>query len=467
MTKIIPEFDDTISAISTALGPGAIGIVRLSGPKAIEILLQIFRFANGKQPLRLQSHKVYYGHIIDPLLNGQIIDEVLVVLMRSPKSYTRQDVVEISCHGGLMAVKTILGLTLNLGARLADRGEFTKRAFLNGRLDLVQAEALVDIIGAKTESSLRVSAHHLKGELTLELERIRTDLMQAYVRLEAVVNFPEEGIEEQNRLEVAGHLKSAKCKIDTLLSTSQQGRLLREGAKVVLCGRPNVGKSSLLNVLLKQSRAIVSEVAGTTRDTIEEFAQIRGIALQLIDTAGILEPRDLIERQAVERSRVHMQNADLVLLMFAASQRLTDEDLSIVQSLAGQNILVVINKSDLAAVLLEQEIQALLPKAKIVHVSATEKTGIHQLETAIEQNILHGSTIDTTHILVTNARHIEALKSAGQYICQAEEFLDKNLSLEFISENLKEALSALDRITGRDIDEDLLQDIFSSFCIGK
>ncbi len=466
MTHTIPQLDDTIAAIATASGPGGIGIVRLSGAQAQGILSQIFCRANAKKSGPLKSRKVYYGRIIDPQTGG-MIDEVLVVLMRAPKSYTREDVVEISCHGGFIAVKAILNLTLKLGARLALPGEFTKRAFLNGRLDLVQAQAVLDIIAAKTENALRVSSHQLKGDLTLELEKIRGDLLQAYVHLEALVNFPEEGIEERNRSQIAEHLALAKEKINTLLSTSQQGRILREGAKVVLCGRPNVGKSSLLNVLLKQPRAIVSEVAGTTRDTIEESAQIRSIALELVDTAGILDPRDTVEVQAVGRSHMHMKNADLVLLTFSATEKLTQEDLRIVERLAGQNILVVINKSDLTCVLGDQDLQAVLPDCKIIRVSATTKSGIAELEKAIEENILHGQPIDTTHILVNNARHIAALENARQWISESQEFLRDNFSLEFISENLKESLSALDRITGRNADEDLLQDIFSSFCIGK
>lgn len=466
MTHTIPQLDDTITAIATASGPGGIGIVRLSGAQAEGILSQIFCRVNAKKSGPFKSRKVYYGRIIDPQ-TGAMIDEVLVVLMRAPKSYTREDVVEISCHGGFVAVQAILNLTLKLGARLALPGEFTKRAFLNGRLDLVQAQAVLDIITAKTENALRVSSHQLKGDLTLELEKIRGDLLQAYVHLEALINFPEEGIEERNRSQIAEHLALAKEKINTLLSTSQQGRILREGAKVVLCGRPNVGKSSLLNVLLKQPRAIVSEVAGTTRDTIEESAQIRSIPLELVDTAGILDPRDTIEEQAVGRSHVQMKNADLVLLTFSAAEKLTKEDLRIVQIVEGQNILAVINKSDLTCVLGDQDLQAVLPDCKIIRVSATTKSGIAELEKAIEENILHGQPIDTTHILVNNARHIAALENARQWINESQEFLRDNLSLEFISENLKESLSALDRITGRNADEDLLQDIFSSFCIGK
>ncbi len=464
MSKNIPQFDDTIAAIATAIGPGGIGIVRLSGPDAFKILQKIFRPQHAPKNSNLKSHRVYYGHIVD---REEIIDEVLVTTMLAPKSYTCENVVEISGHGGLMAVKAVLALTLDCGARLAQPGEFTKRAFLNGRLDLVQAEAVLDIIQAKTQSSLRVSAQQLKGELTLELEKIRSELLEAYVRLEALVNFPEDGIEDRGRAQIAVHLGQAKTKIQILLRASEQGRLLREGAKVVLCGRPNVGKSSLLNLLLKQPRAIVSNVAGTTRDTIEEAVQIRGIPLQLVDTAGILEPRDTIEKEAIQRSHLHMQSADLVLLTFAASEKLTEEDLRIVKFLDGKNIVAVINKSDLPAVLSKEEIDALLPGRQRIWVSATTKSGMPELEAAIESNILQGGTIDTTHILLTNTRHIEALKESARFIHEAEEFLQENLSLEFISENLKEALRALDRVTGRDADEDLLRDIFSSFCIGK
>ncbi|MCC6758789.1 MAG: tRNA uridine-5-carboxymethylaminomethyl(34) synthesis GTPase MnmE [Candidatus Omnitrophica bacterium] len=456
--------NDTIAAIATAIGPGGIGIVRLSGPQSVTIAEQVFLPTAGKKALPFKSHKVYHGHIQH---KKNVIDEVLLTVMRAPKSYTCEDVVEISSHGGLMAVKAVLELVLGLGARLAQPGEFTKRAFLNGRIDLVQAEAVLDIIQAKTQSSLRVSTHQLKGELTVELEKIREDLLGAYVRLEALVNFPEDGIEDRGRNEIAAHLAHAKANIDALLAASEQGRLLREGVKVVLCGRPNVGKSSLLNVLLKQPRAIVSDVAGTTRDTIEESAQIRGIPVQLIDTAGILSPRDTIEEEAVKRSHIHMQSADLVLLTFAASEKLTDEDFKITRSLEGQNILVVVNKSDLPAVLADEDIRRILPGRKIIRVSASQKIAIAELEAAIEANVLHGQNVDTTNILLTNTRHIEALKDAQQDIAGSQEFLRDNLSLEFISENLKEALAALDRITGRDIDADLLESIFSVFCIGK
>ncbi len=460
--------NDTIAAIATAIGPGGIGIVRLSGPASIPIAEKIFLSRRGKKVDSFKSHKVYYGHIVNPQKQGfDVVDEVLLTVMRAPRSYTCEDVVEISSHGGLIAVKAILELVLGFGSRLAQPGEFTKRAFLNGRIDLVQAEAVLDIIQAKTKSSLRVSTNQLKGELTLELEKIRENLLGAYVRLEALINFPEDGIEDRGRQDIAGHLQQARDRIEKLLAVSEQGRLLRDGVKVVLCGRPNVGKSSLLNVLLKQPRAIVSEVAGTTRDTIEESAQIRGIPVQLIDTAGILTPRDMIEEEAVKRSHLHMQGADLVLLTFAACEQLTDEDIRIAKSLEGQNILVVVNKSDLPAVLSDADIRRILPECRILRVSAAKNSAIDQLEEAIETNVLHGHNVDATNILLTNTRHIESLKDAHNLICESEQFLHNNLSLEFISENLKAALGSLDRITGRDIDADLLDSIFSTFCIGK
>ena len=461
MSKNIPDMNDTIAAIATAIGPGGIGIVRLSGPASIKIAEQIFT-PTRKKALPFKSHMVYHGHIRN---EENVIDEVLLTVMRAPKSYTCENVVEISSHGGLMSVKAILELTLNLGARLAQPGEFTKRAFLNGRIDLVQAEAVLDIIQAKTQSSLRVSANQLKGELTVELEKIREDLLTAYVKLEALVNFPEDGIEDRGREEISVHMKEARNRIDVLLEMSEQGRLLREGVKVVLCGRPNVGKSSLLNVLLKQPRAIVSAVAGTTRDTIEESAQIRGIPVQLIDTAGILAPRDVIEEEAVKRSHLHMQSADLVLLTLSASEKLTDEDIQIVKSLEGQNILVVVNKSDLPAKLTDADIAQLLPGRHIVRVSAVKKQAIEELEAAIEFLVLRGHNVDATNLLLTNTRHIEALKDAYRFI--NDQFLQGELSLEFISENIKQALGSLDRITGRDVDADLLDSIFSTFCIGK
>lgn len=462
--------DDTIAAIATALGPGGIGIVRLSGSQAARIADKIFVTKKGLRPSQFKSFSVHRGVVISPDAGDSknaVIDEALLTVMRAPKSYTREDVVEISCHGGLAAVKAILAATLDLGARLAEPGEFTKRAFLNGRIDLVQAEAVLDIINAKTQSYLKVSAHQLKGELSLQLEDIREGLMNVYTEIEAIVNFPEDDVDGRGRQEILSQIKEQRGRIADLLRSADEGRLLRDGIRVVLCGRPNVGKSSLLNVFLKQPRAIVSPIAGTTRDTIEETAQIRGIPLQLIDTAGILEPRDLIEEEAVKRSHRHIQGADLVLLVLAADEHISEEDKRLVDLLGTNPVLVVINKSDLNPKVDDAVIHSLLPRRRIVRISALHKTGIAELEHAIEDSVLQGRAMGTQDILLSNVRHIEALKKSLAALDRASHGMRDALAFEFVSEEINLAVNALDGITGRDIDLDLLDRIFSNFCIGK
>src|SRR3989338_1891946 len=314
----LKSLEDTIVAIATAVGSGGIGIVRLSGRQAVGIADQLFISRKNKKPAEFANYTAHYGWIVKNLRAGayiselqeEIVDEVLLTVMRTPKSYTKEDVVEISCHGGMVSLRSILMMATELGARLAEPGEFTKRAFLNGRLDLTQAEAVLDIIQAKASAFLRVSHHQLKGELTKTLEDIREHVMTVYTQLEAIMNFPEDDIDSPAKPEILKRISEAEGQVERLLLSSEQGRILKEGIKIVICGRPNVGKSLLLNVLLKQPRAIVSDIAGTTRDTIEETAQIKGIPFQLIDTAGILEPRDFIEQEAVKRSRLSMDSAD-------------------------------------------------------------------------------------------------------------------------------------------------------------
>ncbi|MCR4336491.1 MAG: tRNA uridine-5-carboxymethylaminomethyl(34) synthesis GTPase MnmE, partial [Candidatus Omnitrophica bacterium] len=340
--------NDTIVAISTPIGVGAIGIVRLSGPQALTIAEQIFLAKSGRIPSECSSFTVHFGQIVDPRQGkDELMDEVLLTVMRAPHTYTAEDMVEISCHGSPIILQMVLELAMDLGARLAEPGEFTKRAFLNGRLDLTQAEAVIDMIHAKTQAFVRASLHQLKGDLARELEVIREQLMVVYTELEAIINFPEDEIDDPGRVRLAEKLDIVEEKIEELLATSDQGRILKEGIKVVLCGRPNVGKSSLLNVFLKYPRAIVSEIEGTTRDTIEESAQIRGIPLQFIDTAGILEPRDIVEEEAIKRSQISIQAADLILLMLDASRELGPDDDRLIEQVKEQNVLVVVNKRDL------------------------------------------------------------------------------------------------------------------------
>ncbi len=469
----LKSLEDTIVAISTPTGSGGIGIVRLSGKDALKIVDQMFIAKNQTLASTFKSQMVHYGWVMKTRDEGrgtkddEIIDEALLTVFRAPKSYTAQDVVEISCHGGQVSVKTVLSLALNLGARLAEPGEFTKRAFLNGRIDLAQAEAVLDVISAKTDAFLRVSTHQLKGELSTELESIREALMDVYIQIEAVVNFPEDGINDAIQQQIMDRLKAQENIVEKLLRSAQNGRILKEGIRVVLCGKPNVGKSSLLNVLLKQPRAIVTDIAGTTRDVLEETAQIEGIPFQLVDTAGILEPRDLIEEEAVKRSHLYIESADLILLILDMSAPLSDEDMILIEKIKDSPVVVVLNKCDLKPAMDEKEVEAILKGKKIIKVSAGKKLFIDVLESAIVQQVWQGGQYDTHGILVSNIRHIEALKSAQVSIEKAREIVEQNMSWEFASEEIKLAVNQLDNITGRNIDADLLDRIFAQFCIGK
>ena len=465
--------DDTIVAISTPTGQGGIGIIRLSGNKALSIAEQMFITKNKQKPSSFKSYTVHYGWVVKRNVsnNGssqeQLIDEALLTVMRAPQSYTKEDVVEISCHGGVVSLRTILNLALDLEARLAEPGEFTKRAYLNGRIDLAQAEAVLDIIQSKTETFLKLSTNQLKGDLSIELESIREDLMNTYTEIEAIVNFPEDEVETEGKQKLAKDIDSMIQKVNKLLDSSEQGRVLREGIKVVFCGRSNVGKSSLLNVLLKMPRAIVSDIAGTTRDTIEETAQIKGIPFQIVDTAGILEPRDLIEEEAIKRSQMYLASAHLVLLILDSSEPITQEDERLMRNVQGQNVLVTLNKCDLREKIEKNRIRDMFPTEKIIQVSALKRIAIDELEGSIVENVWHGKTMDTHSLMVSNVRHIGSLKSCRDCLDKAQETLKNNFSLEFVSEEIKRSVNYLDSITGRNIDADLLENIFSQFCIGK
>jgi tRNA modification GTPase len=464
--------EDTIVAISTPKGTGGIGIVRLSGKSALSIADKMFSTSKGETPSTFKGFTVHYGHVVDRPKekksdNAEIIDEALLTVMRSPKSYTREDVVEISCHGGIVVLKRILSLALDLGARLADPGEFTKRAFLNGRIDLTQAEAVLDIIRSKTDAFLKVSTHQLKGELTLKLEAIRERLMDVYTECEAIVNFPEDDTGFFNKEKILKSLDDAKEKTEHLIKSSEQGRILREGIKIVICGKPNVGKSSLLNVLLKHPRAIVSEVSGTTRDTIEEMAQINDIPFELVDTAGILEPRDLIEEEAVKRTNISIQNADLILLMFDGSLPFSPIDEGFICNVKDRNVIVVVNKCDLDNRIEDKKIRKFFPEEKIMRISALKNIAIKELKDTVTDHVLKGKTLDNENIMISNVRHIQSLKVCDSGLSGAIDCINQKLSPEFISEEIKKAIDALDTITGRSIESDLLDKIFSEFCIGK
>ena len=455
------NLDDTISAISTAQGEGGIGIVRISGPKALLIANKIFVSQGRGRPSEFKSYTMHYGKISD---NAKIIDEVILTVMRKPKSYTREDVVEINCHGGVVALSKVLDLTIENGARLASPGEFTKRAFLNGRIDLAQAEAVIDVIRAKTDSALKVSLGQLSGGLSKEISKIRHKLLNILVILEANIDFPEEEI-RQDTAEISQGITAIDAELNKLLDNASSGRILREGIAAVICGKPNVGKSSLLNALLKKERSIVTPVAGTTRDTIEEIIDIRGIPVRIVDTAGILTPRGLIEKKAVKRSREYIKLADIVIILFDASSKLEDGDRKLIKELKNRNVIAVINKIDLKSRI--EKDQIIKAFKKVVQLCAKSAKNINTLEDALCEFVFKGKLHAPEFLIVSNLRHIHALKNAKKLISQAKEALAKKLPQEFIAQNLKDACAYLDKISGKNFSEDLLDRIFTDFCIGK
>ncbi|MBF0532036.1 MAG: tRNA uridine-5-carboxymethylaminomethyl(34) synthesis GTPase MnmE [Candidatus Omnitrophica bacterium] len=457
--------EDTIAAIATPAGVGGLGIVRLSGPRAFAVADRIFAGKHGGKPSSFAPFTAHYGQVFrqDNAGNIATVDEALCVVMAGPKSYTREDVVEISCHGGTMVLRAVLDLAVSNGARLAEPGEFTKRAFLNGRIDLAQAEAVLDIIHSRSDNFLRVSQNQLKGDLSVELENIRECLMAVYVELEARLNFPDDDPPAATADPGWPRLDQARAAIAKLLASADQGKLWRDGVTAVLCGRPNVGKSSLLNLLLRQDRAIVSHVAGTTRDTIEESIQIDGVLFRLIDTAGLLAGRDSIEEEAVRRSRAAIAAADLILFLIDASEPLTPEDFELYAAAGARPGLVVLNKCDRGRPETIRQMTQRAAGKPAVQISALTGEGLENLEQRILGLVDQGTPLAAGEVLVTNLRHVASLRQAQE----ALEAVQQNLSPEFVAEQIKTAVNALDNVTGRSVDADLVEAIFTKFCVGK
>ena len=455
---------ETIAAISTPLGAGGIGIVRLSGPQTREILGKIFRRRRGKGPLL--SHRFYLGEIIRPR-DTAVIDEVLASFMEKPRTYTREDVAEIQAHSGVLVLREILDAVLQSGARLAEPGEFTKRAFLNGRIDLTQAEAVIDLIQSKTRRSLELANLQREGRLGMEIRRIREDLLNLMALLEAGIDFPEDEVPELSGDEVNRRLQDALERLDTLLRTYDQGKIYREGISAVIIGRPNVGKSSLLNALLREDRAIVTPIPGTTRDVIEEVVNVRGIPLKIMDTAGLRHTRDQVEVEGVRRTRDRLARADLVIWVVDGSEPITAQDLDILPEVQPRKTVVAMNKNDLPPRLDPRDLGEHLPGAPLIPVSALHHSGIDRLEEAIRDLVLDGRQDSSAEILLSNLRHKQALENARKGLEQALEASRANLSAEFISVDLGRALQALGEIVGETTSEDILNRIFSQFCIGK
>ena len=458
-----PDPADTIAAISTPPGEAGIGMVRLSGPRAAAIARTIFRPHRPRRSWR--SHQLYLGHIVDP--QGQVIDEVLLTWMQAPHTYTREDVVEINCHSGYGVLSRLLALVLEQGARLAQPGEFTQRAFLSGRVDLTQAEAVLEVIRARTETCIKVAASHLQGSLGLGLSRIREALLDLLARVEAALDFPEEAEElapSALSKELAGQMEA----LARLAATYREGRLLREGLLAVIAGRPNAGKSSLLNRLLDLDRAIVTEIPGTTRDLIEETITLGGILVRLSDTAGLRPARDRLEELGIRRTRERLAQADLVLYLVDGSEPLSPEDREALQELAGRRGLVAVNKVDLPEALSPADLQQ-ATAFPVVRLSALTGQGIDDLKRAMVDLALGGS-LKATGEIVTQARHHEHLQSCLAYLGRARELLaapDTAPAWELVALELKEAIRELGEITGQEVGDEVLERIFGEFCLGK
>lgn len=460
--------DDTIAAVSTPLGEGGIGIVRLSGKEAIAIATRIFTSPKRKRPHELESFRLAYGHIVVPA-SGEKIDEVLLSVMRAPHSYTREDVVEINCHGGMLALRRVLELVLTCGARLAEPGEFTKRAFLNGRIDLSQAEAVIDLIRAKTDESRKIAISHLQGKLSETITSLRDRIADVCVRIEAYIDFPEEDIEVDSREEIERTLGDILQKLHALVETYEEGRFFRDGLSTVIVGRPNVGKSSLLNALLQQDRAIVTEIPGTTRDVIEEYLNIQGLPLRIMDTAGIREVKDLAEKEGVKRSLRSIQYADLVIALFDGSAPLEESDRDVLEKVRDKNCIFVLNKSDLPRIVDRKAFSSLIdrPTSPVLEISAMKGDGLAELKDAIVQACLKNWREGRDGIVITNLRHKNALHAAMGAIRNAIASLSEDRPIEITALELRDALDRLGEIVGAVTTEDILQRIFSEFCIGK
>ncbi len=458
--------DDTIAAVATALGEGGIGIIRLSGEQSLAIADKVFRGSRTSSVNEIPSYHAAYGKAIDPQTE-EVIDEVLILVMRGPRSYTREDVVEIHCHGGLVSMKSILQAVIRCGARLAEPGEFTKRAFLNGRLDLSQAEAVIDVIRAKTDVSLKLAVNQLDGRLSHEIFLIRQEILSMIAHLEAVIDFPEEDIEQVTVDNVALTVHHVSVALDKLLSTAQAGRILRDGLQAVIIGKPNVGKSSLLNALLREQRAIVTDIPGTTRDVIEEFVNIGGIPLKLADTAGIRDTDDIVEKMGVDRAIEFLLKSDLVLVILDASMPLSNDDKEILMRLSGRPAMVVVNKTDLPRKLNIEDIRKYCKDNVIVFISVINDDGINKLEQAIVDFVYSGEIVAPDAAFVHNVRHIELLEQARQHINDVQLTIDSAMPIDCMVIDLRLALDKLGRISGETIGEDIINEIFSRFCIGK
>ncbi|GEL66541.1 tRNA uridine-5-carboxymethylaminomethyl(34) synthesis GTPase MnmE [Marinilactibacillus psychrotolerans] len=459
------EFD-TIAAISTPPGEGGIGIVRISGDEALDIADRVYQL--GKKTLKNQkTHTIHYGHIVNPKTEEQI-DEVMVTIMKAPKTYTREDIVEINTHGGVLAVNQVLQTVLHNGARLAEPGEFTKRAFLNGRIDLSQAEAVMDVIRAKTDKAMHMAVTQLDGNLSRLIRNLRQEILNTLAQVEVNIDYPEyDDVEEMTSQLLVEKAKQVKEQVKELLETASQGKILREGLATAIIGRPNVGKSSLLNVLIKEEKAIVTEIAGTTRDVVEEYVSVKGVPLRLIDTAGIRETEDIVERIGVERSRKALAEADLILLVFNQNEPLTEEDKLLIQATDEHHRIIILNKMDLENHLDLEELKQLVNPESIVPTSIVTQDGLNDLEAKIADLFFSGKTGERDATYVSNIRHIALLNEAVDAFDDVIEGIETGMPVDLVQIDMTRAWDLLGEITGDSVQDELITQLFSQFCLGK
>ncbi len=456
--------DDTIAAIATAPGEGGIGIIRISGSKSLEVAEEIFKSVSGKKISEYNLRTLIYGNVFD---GEKRIDEVLTAYMKGPNSYTGEDVIEINCHGGFISVKKILELILSKDVRLADAGEFTKRAFLNGRIDLSQAEAVIDVIKSRTDKAQEVAQNQLEGSLAKKIRELRFKVTEVLAQIEVSIDFSDQDVEDVTYKEIEEKALELRTEIKKLYDSAESGKILRDGLKTVIIGKPNVGKSSLLNSILGENRAIVTEIPGTTRDVIEEFVNIKGIPLKIVDTAGIRETEDIVERIGVQKSKESIESADLVIIVLDSSKHLTDEDIEILQSARSKKTIVLLNKMDLEQIIEEEKIEEFVGKENLIKISALKNEGIEKIHDKIESMVFKGDVKSSSNLVITNSRHKDALLKAYNSINDAIDGIMQRLPYDFIEVDFKNIWDYLGYINGDTVQEDLLDTIFSNFCIGK
>ena len=454
----------TIAAIATAMSPSGIGIIRISGEEAFSVINKIYRSKNGKKVLsNMDSHTIHYGYICD---GDEVIDEVMVLLMKAPNSYTREDTIEIDCHGGVLVMRRILETVLKYGARPAEPGEFTKRAFLNGRIDLSQAESVIDIIKSKNNFALKSSINQLQGALTNKIKELRGVILHQIAFIESALDDPEHISIDGYGEELSSIVKELCSELDKLIASSENGSILKEGINTVIVGKPNAGKSSLLNVLVGKERAIVTDIAGTTRDVLEEQINLDGISLNIIDTAGIRDTEDVVEKIGVDKAKTYLGNADLIIYVVDSSTALDENDEEIIQMLKGRKAIVLLNKTDLSRVTAEEELKQRVTQ-KVISISAKERTGIDELERTIQEMFFHGSLTFNDEIYITNIRHKNALQNARESLGMVRKSIEDDMPEDFYSIDLMSAYEELGSIIGEAVEDDLVNEIFSKFCMGK